>query len=231
MGEKNSPLFELGTRRFGLTLARVAAPSFSSETSPAGAAVYTVVPRFLRLPRMRRLFSEEWARAARRTERFTDHATIPRQASTARPIKPRMAPTAMKTVPSGVFDVCMYGAFAVGGMVTTAPPVDVEDEDVDVVVVETVVVVVSEEVEVDVADVVVVDVVVDIVVVDIVDVVDVEDVDVEDVVVEVVLSEVVVEVLSLEVVLSVTLGVLSVVEGSAVVWASVVVSAAGTAET
>lgn len=175
---------------------------------------------------MRRLFSEEWARAARRTERFTDHATIPRQARTARPIKPRIAPTAMKTVPSGVFDVCIYGAFAVGGMVTMAPPVDVEDEDedVDVVVVETEDVVVSEEVEVEVSDVVVVDMVV-------VDVEDVEDVDVEDVVVEVVLSEVVVEVLSVEVVLSVTLGVLSVVEGSAVVWASVVLSAAGTAET
>jgi hypothetical protein len=203
VGEKNRPLFELGPRLLGLTLARVAAPSFSRETSPAGAAVYTVVPRFLRLPRMRRLFSEEFARAARRTERFTDHATIPRQASTASPIRPRMAPTAMKTVPSGMLVVCIYGAFAVGGIVTTAPPVDVEDEDVDVVVVEDeVVVVVSEDVEVDVSDVVVV---VAMVVVD----VDVEDVEM----VEVVLSDVDVEaVVSVEAVVLVTLGVLSVVE-------------------
>lgn len=164
--------------------------------------MYTVVPRFLRLPRMRRLFSEECAMAARRTERFTDHATIPRQASTASPIRPRMAPTAMKTVPSGMFVVCIYGAFAAGGIVTTAPPVDVEDEDVDVVVVETEVVVVSEDVEVDVSDVVVV---VAMVVVD----VDVEDVEM----VEVVLSDVDVEaVVSVEAVVLVTLGVLSVVE-------------------
>lgn len=148
--------------------------------------------------------------AARRTERLTDHATIPRQASTASPIRPRMAPTAMKTVPSGVFVVCMYGAFAVGGMVTTAAPVVVEDEDEDedVVVVETedvVVVVVSEEVEVDVSDDEVV--VVAMLVVD----VDVEDDDVD--VVEVVVSDVDVEdVVLVEAVLSLTLGVLSVVE-------------------
>lgn len=57
--------------------------------------------------------------AAFRTDRFTDHATIPRQARSARPTKPRTAPTAMKTVPSGVSDVCMYGASASGGTVTT----------------------------------------------------------------------------------------------------------------
>lgn len=57
--------------------------------------------------------------AAFRTERLTDHATIPRQARTARPRKPSTAPTAMKSVPSGVFDVCMYGASASGGTVTT----------------------------------------------------------------------------------------------------------------
>lgn len=149
--------------------------------------------------------------AARRTERLTDHATIPRQASTASPIRPRMAPTAMKTVPSGVFVVCMYGAFAVGGMVTTAAPVVVEDEDEDedVVVVETedvvVVVVVSEEMEVDVSDDEVV--VVAMLVVD----VDVEDDDVD--VVEVVVSDVDVEdVVLVEAVVSLTLGVLSVVE-------------------
>lgn len=62
---------------------------------------------------------------------------MPRQARTASPINPRMAPTAMKTVPSGTFVVCMYGAFAVGGTVTTGPDVDVEEEDVESVVEET----------------------------------------------------------------------------------------------
>lgn len=52
----------------------------------------------------------------------------------------------MKTVPSGVFDVCMYGAPSVGGMVTTAASDVVVDEDVDAVVVETDVVVLWEEV-------------------------------------------------------------------------------------
>lgn len=210
MGEKNNPLFELGTRRLGLTLARVAAPSFSSETSPAGAAVYTV-DRFFRLPRKRRFDSEECAMAARRTERFTDHATIPRQARTASPINPSIAPTAMKTVPSGVFVVCMYGAFAVGGMVTMGPlvvvEVEVEDdvEDVDVVVeTDDVVVVVLSVVEVEVSDDEVVVVVVSMLVV----VVESEDV------VLVVLSDVDVEdvVSVVEAVLSVTLGVDSVVE-------------------
>lgn len=32
-----------------------------------------------------------------------------------RPTNPRTAPTQMKTVPSGRFDFCMYGAFDVGG--------------------------------------------------------------------------------------------------------------------
>lgn len=59
---------------------------------------------------------------------------MPRQARTARPMNPRMAPTAMKTVPSGTFVVCMYGAFAVGGTVTIGPDVDVEEEDVESVV-------------------------------------------------------------------------------------------------
>lgn len=57
--------------------------------------------------------------AARRTERFTDHATMPRHARTERPIAPRTAPTAMKTVPSGAVDFCIYGALLVGGTVTT----------------------------------------------------------------------------------------------------------------
>jgi hypothetical protein len=42
-------------------------------------------------------------------------ATAPRQARMTRPKRPRTAPTAMKTVPSGRLDLCMYGAFAVGG--------------------------------------------------------------------------------------------------------------------
>lgn len=204
MGEKNSPLFELGTRRLGLTLARVAAPSFSSETSPAGAVVYTV-DRFPRLLRRSRFESEECAMAARRTERFTDHATIPRHARTASPISPSIAPTAMKTVPSGMFDVCMYGAFSMGGTVTMGPLVVVEVESVAVVVVETDVVVVLSVVDVSDEEVVVV---------------------VSMAVVEVESDDVALVVLSdvkdvVSVVEAVVLGVLSVVEGSAVVWAAV----------
>jgi hypothetical protein len=82
--------------------------------------------------------------AARRTERFTDHATIARHASRVRPIRPSAAPTAMNTVPSGALLSCIYGALAVGGIVTIAPVVvveeDEEDEEEDVddsVVVET----------------------------------------------------------------------------------------------
>lgn len=146
--------------------------------------------------------------AARRTERFTDHATMPRQARTASPMNPSIAPTAMKTVPSGVLDVCMYGAFAMGGTVTMGPLVVVEAENVVVVVGTDDVVVVLSVVEVEVSDEVVVGsmlVVVD-ELEDVVDVVllvvlsDVE-VDVEDVVDSVVEAEV-----------SVTLGVVSVVE-------------------
>lgn len=134
---------------------------------------------------------------------------MPRQARTARPINPRMAPTAIKTVPSGTFVVCMYGAFAVGGTVTTGPDVAVEEEDVESVVVET------DDVDV---------------LLDVDDDDEEEDVDVDDMLVEV--EEVELEVDSLdevdededdeEVVL--TLEVLSVVEeGSAVVLAASVV--------
>lgn len=207
MGEKNKPLFEPGTRRLGLTLARVAAPNFSSETSSAGAVVYTV-GRFFRLPRRSRFDSEECAMAARRTERFTDHATMPRQARTASPMNPSIAPTAMKTVPSGVFDVCMYGAFAMGGTVTMGPLVVVEAEKVvvvvgadDVVVVLSVVEVVSDEVVVVGSMLVVVDELEDVVDVVLLVVLSDVEVDVEDVVASVVEAEV-----------SVTLGVVSVVE-------------------
>lgn len=237
MGEKNKPLFELGTCRLGFAVVRVDAPSLSSETSPAGAAVYTV-DRFFLFPRRSRFDSAEFAMAARRTERFTDHATMPRQARTANPMNPSMAPTAMKTVPSGVLDVCMYGAFAIGGTVTMGPLVVVEAENVvvgadDVVVVLSVVEEVVEVVEevVEVSD--------EVVVVESMLVVVVE---LEDVVVLVVLSEVDVDVE--EVVdsvvdsvgdgeVSVTLGMISVVERSAVGWAAVsfVVSPLGSADT
>lgn len=154
---------------------------------------------------------------------------MPRQARTASPIRPRIAPTAINTVPSGTFVVCMYGAFAVGGTVTTAPDVEVEDEEVESVVVETddVVDVLSLEVEVEVEEdddeeevVVVDDMVVDVV-------------DVEEVVLEVDF-DVDVDEEEDEVVLA--LEVLSVVEGSAVVWAAsvvaeVVASFAGSATT
>lgn len=150
--------------------------------------------------------------AARRTERFTDHATMPRQARTANPMNPRIAPTAMKTVPSGVFDVCMYGAFAIGGMVTMGPLVVVEDEDVVVVVGTDEVVVVLSVVEVEVSD--------EVVVVGSILVVVDEVEDVEDVVELGLLSDVEVDVEDVEdvvdsvveAVVSVTLGVVSVVE-------------------
>lgn len=96
--------------------------------------------------------SEACITAACRTERFTDHATIARHASRVRPIRPNAAPTAMNTVPSGALLSRIYGAFAVGGIVTIAPVVVVEDEEEDVddsVVVETddVVVLLSDVVE------------------------------------------------------------------------------------
>lgn len=46
-----------------------------------------------------------------------DHATIARQIRTDNPMSPSAAPTAMKTVPSGRLDCCMYGALEVGGTV------------------------------------------------------------------------------------------------------------------
>lgn len=136
---------------------------------------------------------------------------MPRQARTASPINPRIAPTAIKTVPSGVFDVCIYGAPALGGTVTITAEVVVDDEEsdevVDAVVVETEdVVLLSDEVE-DVEEVVVVEsMVVDVV----------ED---SDVVLELV-------VLDVEEVVDVD----EVVEGSSVVWASAA-AAAGSADT
>lgn len=163
--------------------------------------------------------------AARRTERFTDHATMARQASRVRPMRPRAAPTAMKTVPSGALLSCMYGAFAIGGTVTIAASVVEEDVVDDVVVVETddVDVLLSDVVvdEVSVEELVVVSMVVlvlseeELLVVVLVLVLLDVDVDVEEEVVAVV---------------SLTLEVLCV-EGSSVVWAasgSVDVSSAGT---
>jgi hypothetical protein len=126
-----------------------------------------------------------------------------------------MAPTAIKTVPSGVFDVCIYGAPALGGTVTITAEVVVDDEEsdevVDAVVVETDdVVLLSDELE-DVEEVVVVEsIVVDVV----------ED---SDVVLEVVL---VLSDVDVEEVDELVDSVVEVVEGSAVVWAS-----AGSAET
>lgn len=62
-------------------------------------------------------FARCWAIAAFSTERWSMHAMMARQSRTARPMAPRMDPTQMKTVPSGRFDVCIYGAFAMGGTV------------------------------------------------------------------------------------------------------------------
>ena len=56
-----------------------------------------------------------WTIAARLTERCNDQAIRPRQRRTDMARKPNMAPTAINTDPSGRFEVCMYGALAVGG--------------------------------------------------------------------------------------------------------------------
>jgi len=69
-----------------------------------------------------------WARAARLTERWRDQAMRPRQRSTLMAMKPRMAPTTMKTVPSGIVLCCMNGAcFVLGttGVTIVAIPVKV----------------------------------------------------------------------------------------------------------
>ena len=124
-----------------------------------------------------------------------------------------MAPTAMKTVPSGVLVVCKYGAPAVGGTVTIGAAVDVEDDDVevDVVSVET-----DDVVELSVAEEVSVEsVVVESILVDVADVSDVVLAVFSDL-------EEVGSVVAAEV--SVTLGMLSVVEGSSVVWVASVVA-------
>jgi len=49
------------------------------------------------------------------TARWRDQATRPRHKRTDMARKPRMAPTTMKTVPSGREEVRMNGASAVGG--------------------------------------------------------------------------------------------------------------------
>lgn len=55
--------------------------------------------------------------AAFSTERWSRHAMMARQSRRPRPKAPRIAPTQMKTVPCGTFDVRMYGALSVGGTV------------------------------------------------------------------------------------------------------------------
>jgi hypothetical protein len=60
--------------------------------------------------------------AALRTLLCSDQATRPRHVRTAAPMKPRMAPTTMKTVPSGRFDRCMNGAPAVHGTIGVGIP-------------------------------------------------------------------------------------------------------------
>lgn len=55
--------------------------------------------------------------AARLTDRCSDQATIILQAKTENSKNPSAAPTAMKKVPSGIFDFCIKGALAVGGTV------------------------------------------------------------------------------------------------------------------
>lgn len=55
------------------------------------------------------------ALAARSTDRWRRRLTMPRHSRMARPKAPRMDPTMMKTLPSGILDCCMKGAFLVGG--------------------------------------------------------------------------------------------------------------------
>jgi hypothetical protein len=62
------------------------------------------------------------ARAARLTDRCSDHATRPRQRSTQAPRKPRIAPTQINTVPSGRSDFCMKSALAVFGTFWSGTP-------------------------------------------------------------------------------------------------------------
>lgn len=81
------------------------------------------MPRFLPGTADMALMSDRfWAMAARLTERWRDHATRPRQASTAAPKKARIAPTQMKTVPSGRSDFCINGALAVSGTFWSGTP-------------------------------------------------------------------------------------------------------------
>jgi hypothetical protein len=54
--------------------------------------------------------------AARLTERWRSRLTMRRHSKMARRKAPRMAPTAMKTVPSGARECCIKGAFSVGGI-------------------------------------------------------------------------------------------------------------------
>ena len=59
-----------------------------------------------------------------------DQATIARHIRTDNPMSPSAAPTAMKTVPSGRLDCCMYGALEVGGTVAVGMSVRVLVVDV-----------------------------------------------------------------------------------------------------
>lgn len=56
------------------------------------------------------------------TLRCNDQATRPRQRSTAAPIAPNIAPTQMKTVPSGRFELYINGAPAVYGTTMVGMP-------------------------------------------------------------------------------------------------------------
>jgi hypothetical protein len=63
-----------------------------------------------------------WAIAARLTERCSDQATSDRHRSTQAPRNPRIAPTQIKTVPSGRLDFCIKGAaFVLGTTIAGIP--------------------------------------------------------------------------------------------------------------
>ena len=131
VGEKKRELF------LGGVLVVVEAKGLGGLEVPVGAAerwssdMVEFAPTMLYMPRflppgmadMSFRSAMFWAMAARFTDRCSDQATMPLQTSTLRPKKAKMAPTHMKTVPSGRSDFCMKAAWEVSGTPTTGIPI------------------------------------------------------------------------------------------------------------
>lgn len=91
--------------------------------------------------------------AARRTDRLIDQATRIRQSTTAKPKRPKAAPTAINMVPSGKSDCFRYGAPSFGGICGVGiekAPVSVGRVGIGLLSLDELVVVVDAEVEVEV---------------------------------------------------------------------------------